>query len=407
MIDVEHQAGGVVEPTIQGFTPLTGRAVLIGLAISPLIVFWAEYTEIVACGSDLIAMSFIMAVAFALVVIIGLNVLVKKIAPQIALSQAELLVIYTINSATMGLCGLGALQFIANMIAGPRYYTTAANGWNKWTHFIPAWAMPNPSVVNAFYQGHSNFFTTEHIEGWIIPIIIWSAVFLVVFFLSYCIGTLLRKQWVEQEKLLFPIVIIPIEITKDGGDNATWKSKVFWSGFLAASVLETLAALHYSVNPAIPYIPIKPNEVSLDLTHIFTVPPWSGMGTFQLAFYPLVIGLTYLLSLDVSFSCWFFYLFFKAEAILSVAFGFRDAGASTTSNRIPYISEHSDGAYMGLAIMSLVFAFPHLKRAFHTAFLNKGAADNSDADEPLSYRAAYIGVFASMYRPIAASLPSR
>ena len=395
MIKTERGKAELPPPSIPRFTPLTGRAVLIGLAISPLLVYWAEYTEIVAEGADVVAMSFIMAVAFALVVVIGLNVLTKLIAPKIALTQAELLVIYMINSASFGLCGLGAMQFIPNMLAGPAYYTTAANGWNKWTHFLPSWAIPDPAVVKPYYQGHSTFFTASHIEGWLVPIVIWSAVVMVAFFLTYCVGTLLRKQWVEQEKLLFPIVIIPLEITRNGGDTAIWKNKLFWTGFLAAVLVETLAALHYSINPAIPYLPIKPGEPALNVGQAFTTPPWNGIGTLQLAFYPLVIGLTYLLSLDVSFSCWFFYLFFKLESVLSIAFGFRDPGASTVSNRIPYVGEQSIGAFIGLAIMSLLLAMPQLRRSFKTAFFRPDENSIDDSEEPLSYRTAYLGILAS------------
>jgi hypothetical protein len=392
MIVTDNESAAAQKQHRTFFTPLTGRAVLLGLAICPLLVYWAEYTEIVACGADLIAMSLIMAVAFALVVIIGLNVLVKILAPKLALSQAELLVIYTINSATFGLCGLGAMQFVPNLLAGPAYYSTAANGWNKWTYFIPAWARPDPHVVGAYYRGQSSFFTPAHIEGWIVPIIVWSGAVLTAFFLTYCVGTLLRKQWVEKEKLLFPIVIIPLEITRNGGDSPIWRNKLFWSGLTVAVVLESLAALHWSINPAIPYIPIKPSETVLDLSKYFNTPPWNGVGTLQLALYPLVIGLTYLLSLDVSFSCWFFYIFFKVESVLAVAFGFRDPGASTTSNRVPFVGEQSDGAFIGLAIMSVVFALPHLIQAFKTAFLKHDERTIDDSEEPLSYRTAYLGI---------------
>ena len=51
---------------------------MIGLLLIPLLVFWVEYTESVASGPDLAAMSLPMAVVFALLVLIPVNLLVKR-----------------------------------------------------------------------------------------------------------------------------------------------------------------------------------------------------------------------------------------------------------------------------------------------------------------------------------------
>jgi hypothetical protein len=121
--------------------------------------------------------------------------------------------------------------------------------------------------------------------------------------------------------------------------------------------------------------------------------PWNAIGYTTVSFYPLVIGLTYLLSLDVSFSCWFFYLLTKVENVATTAFGFRDPGAGPALNRIPYTGEQAVGAFLGLALFSLYLARPHLIAAFRKAFRGDDAED--DSDEPMSYRAAWIGLFAA------------
>ena len=112
-----------------------------------------------------------------------------------------------------------------------------------------------------------------------------------------------------------------------------------------------------------------------------------------MAFYPLVIGLTYLLSLDVSFSCWFFYLFTKLENVGATAFGFRDPGAGPTLAHMPYTGEQGFGAFVGLALYSLYLARPHLAETWRKAFRGDESVD--DSDEPMSYRAAYLGLFAT------------
>src|SRR3569833_4748792 len=93
-----------VRPAL-AYSPFSKRAYFIGLILCPLIVFWAEYNEVVAQGADLIAMSLIMAVVFALMVLMVINGVLRKFAPGMALSQAELMMIFTINSVLVGFCG--------------------------------------------------------------------------------------------------------------------------------------------------------------------------------------------------------------------------------------------------------------------------------------------------------------
>src|SRR3954452_9661085 len=62
-------AGADVAPGGRSPVPprgITRRAVLIGLSLIPVVCIWNEYTEIVAEGTDLVAMSLIIAVVVLL-----------------------------------------------------------------------------------------------------------------------------------------------------------------------------------------------------------------------------------------------------------------------------------------------------------------------------------------------------
>ncbi len=198
------------------WSALTLRAFIIGLLLIPLLVFWLEYTESIASGPDMAGMSLPMAVVFALLVLISLNLIVKRARPALALSQAELLYIYAMTSVAFWIGGLGMMQFLHPALVGFRYFATPANHWESWWHFIPTWAAPDPSVVADYYAGRSSVW--PHLGGWAGAIAVWSTFLFVLLFCFYCVNTLMRRQWVEREKLIFPIVIIPLEITKNGGD---------------------------------------------------------------------------------------------------------------------------------------------------------------------------------------------
>lgn len=376
------------------WTGITLRAWVIGLLMIPLLMFWLEYTESIASGPDLAGMSLPMAVVVPLMALIAVNLLVKRFAPNKALSQAELLYIYAMNTVAIGIGGLGMMQFLHPALVGWRYFATPENHWDSWWHYLPSWAIvTDPAAVADYYAGRTTFFTAAHMQSWALPIAVWTAFIFVMLFCFYCINTLMRRQWVEREKLIFPIVIIPLEITRNGGDTPLWRNRLFWLAVLIATGMESAATIHYTLIPTFPYIPIKPSEPNFDLGKLPTAAPWNAIGYTTVSFYPLVIGLTYLLSLDVSFSCWFFYLFTKVENVAATALGFRDPGAGAALNRVPYTGEQAVGAFLGLALFTLYFARPHLTAAWRRAF--RGDHTEDDADEPMSYRAAWIGLIAS------------
>ena len=390
--DLAPDTGPVPAPAPR-WSPITLRAWILGLALIPLLIFWLEYTEIVSSGPDLAAMSLPMAVLFALLVLIGVNLLVKRFNPRKALTQAELMFIYTMNTVAIYIGGIGMMQFLTPALVGWKHFATKENKWENWFQYIPGWAVPDPSVVEGYYKGKTSFFTAETMTAWTGPILIWTGFIFTLLFCFYCIATLLRRQWVDRERLIFPIVQIPLEITRDGGSTPLWTNRLFWGGVLLPCVLETMAVIHFTMVPTFPLpVHIKPDS-TLDLGQYVTTSPWNSIGYTTTAFYPLVIGLTYLLSLDVSFSCWFFYLFTKVQSVGATAFGFRDPGAGPTLANMPYIAEQGVGAFVGLAVFSLWLARPHLAAAWRTAFRKSGEVD--DSDEPMTYRAAYVGLIAS------------
>ncbi len=371
---------------------ITPRALIIGLLLIPVMCFWNEYTEIVAEATDLAAMSLIIAVVFALFVLILLNLFLKKFFPRHALTQAELMFIYVMQTVSIGISGIGMMQFLNTFLADVFYYGTPENNWK--TKLLPAvrpWLLPQESVTKAYFIGQSTFWTKEHILGWLSPILIWSAFIVVLLGVMLCLNVIIRKQWMDRERLSFPIVQLPLELTRDGGSIAMFTSRQMWIGFLIPVVLESMASLNY-LYPSVPFLPIKPSDPRLNLTPLFSgTPPWSGMGDLVLSFYPLVIGLTYFLPLDVAFSLWFFYLFAKMQNVAATALGYHDPGASLAASRMPYVGEQSAGAFIGVALFAFWGMRQHLKEILRRAFFPSKARHIEDANEPMPYRLAVFG----------------
>lgn len=380
----------------QGLTP---RALILGILLIPVMCFWNEYTEIVAQATDLAAMSLIIAVIFALFVLLLINSFLKRFFPSSALSQAELMYVYIMQTCSIGISGIGRMQFLNTFTGNIYYYGTPENGWKeKLLPNVPSWLLPKEAVIKPFYFGESTFWRLDHIQGWIMPIIVWSVYIFFLIWTMLCLNTLIRKHWMERERLSFPIVQLPLEMTRDKGLSSLFSSRLLWIGFMIPVIIESAASLNY-LYPSFPYLPIKPSEPSLNLSPLFVNPPWTGIGYFVLSFYPLVIGLTYFLPLDVGFSLWFFYLLTKVQNIGATSLGFHDAGASAALNRFPYLGEQSAGAFLAVAFFAIYGLRRQLRAILLSVFSFRKrslSAETEDSNEPMPYRMALLGVLVGM-----------
>ena len=371
---------------------ITPRAFLIGTLLIPVLCYWVEYTEIVAEGTDLEAMNLIIGAVFALFVLICVNGVIARVAPRWVFSQVELMFIYIMQTVSIGISGIGMMQFLVPTLGNALYKGYAdANGWTPlFGSAIPAHLVPDPSVLPKMYQGNASL-TLTYLAGWSAPIFWWTGFICVLLGSMLCLNVVLRRQWTDNEKLPFPIVYLPLEITRvDPETGPIWRNRLFWIGFLLPCLLESLCSLNY-LYPAIPALPLKPSTLP-NLSNGLTSPPWNALGdSLTLAFYPLVIGLIYFLPTEVSFSAWFFYLFSHLEDVFATASGLRAPGASPAVARIPYHGEQGAGAFLGFAIFGFWSYRKYLSQVIGKAFGEKEFRDVSDAAEPIPYRWAIFG----------------
>ena len=309
-----------------------------------------------------------------------------RFARRFALRQSELLLLY--GMLALGTCaaGYGFVQILINQMAAPFYYASESNRWKtKLWPLIPDWLAPrDPAVLKGFFHGNASLYTPQNLAGWAVPVLAWSAFIFAIFWTLLCAISLLRRQWVEEERLAFPLTPLPLEMTQEGG--AFWKSRVMWAGFAVAGILESVnyVSFLYPSFPSLPLKPIGPNRLDLTLLTHF---PWNQAGMVALAFYPFVIGIAYILSLDVSFSCWFCYVLVKILNVGTAALGFSEAGGGGSANRAPYIREQSMGAFLGIALYSAWMARKALQRAWREALRPTG----TDGNELMPHRLAIFG----------------
>lgn len=357
---------------------ITLRAVLIGFVMIIPGVFWGVYGDVVS-QTDLTSTSLMMPPILILTALLVVNSRVRKLRASWALTQTELITVYAMLTVSVILSGMGMLQFLCTTLGAVPHFRTPQNGFENYLGYVPSHIMPKLSAVEGFYKGG------EPIpwSAWKMPIVLWSGFLFAMLFCMMCINAIVRKQWMDHERLTFPIVQLPLEMTDP--KTSFFKNKLMWLGFAAAAGVESMNSFSF-LFPNVPYVQLR----AMDLAPNFTSPPWNAMGYFPTTFYPLAIGLGFMLAADISFSCWFFYVLTKLENVFVAAVGWKSAGATLSSP--PYLGQQGAGAFIGITIVVIYLARNHLKEVLAKAFNRKSEVD--DSAEPMSYSMAVGGLVA-------------
>lgn len=354
---------------------------LLGGALIPVNSLWIARTEALDYSGFPTCASLFFNVIFSLMVLMLLNTLVRRLAPGVALCRQELLVVYGMVATGSSLVGHDCMQMVVPTIAHAAYFSTPENRWGEMiVPHLPRWLTISElsDSVKGFEQGHSTLYDWSNIEMWLVPIGAWSVFLISVIVAMLSMVVLLRRHWVDNERLTYPIAQIPILITEGGGSNALFRSRLFWGGFALAAGIDLLNGLA-TFFPNLPLINVKMTNI----TPWFTSPPWKAMGWTVLSFYPFVIGLSFFMPTNMAFSSWFFFLFRKAQQVAASAFGYQGADAW-----YPYLKEQSFGALIALFIATLWFGRGYIREIWRSANTGEGRTH----DGGISYRWAFVAL---------------
>lgn len=340
---------------------VTSRAVLIGLLSITGVVFLIHWAELVLGGSrghTAMANTSIPVGAFtALMVVLAFNGVVGRLRRRWQLTESELVVIYTMTTVATVLASSGAIHFMVPAIAAPHHFASAENKWEDlFYQYIPAWIGPTDErLLDRFFDGGEAI----PVGIWFGPSVIWSGFIFAYALCSLSISALVRRQWIESERLTFPTVYVPLNVT--GADGAFWRNKLAWVGMAIPFIIGTLNTLNLNI-PAVPKLEVR----NINLSQSFRDPPWNAMGGLSISFYPFVIGIAFLLSSEVTFSCWFFYLMTKAQRVFGAIFGLSEWGTGSLS-RFPFEEHQGAGAFIALTTLAMWIGRKDLLAAFRAA----------------------------------------
>ena len=349
------------------------RAIWIGLCLIPFNSYWV-FASLRWDQGFPTTMSLFFNVIFTLTLVVALNRWIARISPGLALTQGETLALYAMLSVSSAICGHDLFEVIVTNIAAVGWLATEENEWATLFHrYLPDWlALTDKSRLTAYFVGESSFYTDAHLRLWLRPVLAWSGFIIVLFLTTFCINVILRKQWIEAERLSYPIIELPYQMTTAGFFRNQW----LWVGLVIAGGMDLVNGVHFLW----PNLPGLGGEF-YDLRPLFTTRPWNAIGWTPIVIFPFAVGMAYFIPLDLSFTFWFFYIFWKFEMITGAAFGFQRIPG------FPFIFDQSFGVCVAVLIIVLYSARQHLGDVFARAWRG-GKSDN----EVISYRAAVAGL---------------
>jgi len=324
---------------------------------------------------------------YPVIVIVALNFGLKKLFNKRGLSTTEMLFIYCTILIMTGIPGQQFAEYMYLGLAGPIYYATPENQYadptNGFHKYISDWLVPskdpNAPVIKWMFEGlpQGAGFTDIPWGMWVRPLLVWLPFTLIVFYVTMCITVLLRKQWVERERLFFPLAQVPLEVSHtdaEGGPGPVYKSKMMWIGFSIPVFVFLINGLHA-------YYPGFPSFNLYYWPNLFSDKPWWVLNALSTHVYFGMIGIAFLLTAEVSFSFWFFYIFDLVQQMVRISFG---APRPWGFRRDQHV-----GAFITVACFFAWVGRRHIKDILRKAFTR--APDIDDSGEPLGYRMAFFG----------------
>jgi hypothetical protein len=372
------------------------RAFLIGLLLLPFNALWVLYMEhIGAHGPIPSTISLFFNVVLVVFFLALGNAAVRRLRPRWALSQGELIIIYVMLAIGTALAGLDMLQVLIPVMTHGFWFANPENRYDELLASAPRWLVIwDKNILYGYYNGSSSMYQWPVIQAWLAPVVWWTGFIVVLVFVMICLSVIVRAQWADRERLTFPIVQLPLAVSEPR--TPLWRSPLLWIGFAAAGTIDLVNGLHY-IYPAIPYLSIAPTLDTWganDLMKYLVDPPWSGIGWLPVTFYPAVIGMAFLVPLDLLFSSVFFFFWWKAMFVIATATGVSQGWTEAAKSVFPYANEQMFGGYLAIAVGPLLVGRRYFREVWLRLWGRRAEVD--DREEGLSYRVAAVGAVAGI-----------
>ncbi|WP_415713111.1 DUF6785 family protein [Maridesulfovibrio sp.] len=381
------------------------RAILLGTLFGLLICAFTPFNNTYLNATPLAGGHFPLAPFFILAWLTAICGLHRKLLhSHPLLTGLDLMTMWILMVIVSGISYTGlARTFFINLTA-PFHFATIGNRWKEVLQpLLPDALHPtDPKAVELLYNGIKGGPFMDNVEifksipwaSWITPLMWWGIFILLCYFMMLCLTNIFSRQWVENERINFPLLQLPrfMEEAMDQGLYGSFLgNRFFLTGLIFCVCLHLMNGLHF-------YIPSVPEMPTLILAgkYFSKTGLFSGFYKLKIYFYPAFVGFAFLASRQISFSFWFFFLLGGLfYGILSVA-GLNIPASALGVTFGPTLTRPEEtqmiGAYLVFFIFIVWLARQHLKQVIKEAF---GAESTRGEAEWLSLRFSFWGLAVS------------
>ncbi|MBU0609964.1 MAG: hypothetical protein KKI08_18915 [Armatimonadetes bacterium] len=361
---------------------VTPRALVIGLALAALNAYWVVLAEVRWGIMDGSCLPLFITPVFFLFGVALLNVALRRCCPKWGLTPVEMLTIYIVIVVAETLAAHDLVQNLFGAIGHATWSATPENKWDLLFHeFLPrGLVVSDPTALRLFYEGEASFLDPRAIGPFLGPLAGWAVMLAAMIGVMLAFNVIIRRQWINHERLTYPLVVLPVEMTRENAaTGAFFADRLLWGGFALAALIDIVNGLNV-LHEAVPKVPM----IKLTWTTAGE-PPWVWLYRFNYGLYPFAVALAFFLPSDLSFSCWFFFLVSQLQFVAAGLFGLRAA----PPDGFPYVADQASGAWLALALGALATSRPHFARVWAAAWGKAGT--DIGRGESRRYRMAFIG----------------
>jgi hypothetical protein len=298
-------------------TPLRLPALLTGLVLVVVLCAFTPYNNILLQNSPIAGGHFPLASFGCFLLLIAVaNPALGLFGDRFRFHLHEILLIWSMVTVATGIAYTGLLRtFIINITTPAWFTTTSSDVGPLLLPLLPAALFPqDPEMVRSLYNGFIGgrdmswwqILMRIPWSAWALPLLWWALFIALVFMTMLGLVGLFSHQWIENEKMNFPLLRVPQILGEHAENRTLWKfftHKYFLVGISIPLLLHLFNGLH----TYFPQVPELPNILTLR-PYVPKEGLFSGFIKLKYYIYPAFIGFAFLTSNQVSLSLWVFFI---------------------------------------------------------------------------------------------------
>jgi hypothetical protein len=362
-------------------TPIRVPALITGLIFVVLFCAFTPYNNVKLQNSPLAGGHFPLAsFGCLLLLLVVINPLLSLINRNWRFYLHEVLLVWAMVTVATGVGYTGLMRtFVINITTPVWFSTTSSNLGQLLPPLLPASLFPkDPDMVRTLYGGLDGGLDMSWWQvlsqipwaNWMVPMVWWGIFILLVYTAMVGIVGIFSHQWVENEKMNFPLLKVPEILGTEAEAGRLWNyftHRYFIIGFGIPLVLHLLNGLN-TYFPQVPQIP----TLVLAQPYIPREGLLSGFYKAKIYIYPAFIGFAFLTSNQVSFSLWSFFILGGLLPGLLQSLGWHLPAAALGTTFGPVVSRVEEmqmvGAFAVFFLFILWLARDHLRMLFRSVY---------------------------------------